>query len=538
MDRTLQGLVRLVAAPEVETRCAALLVLAELGVDEEAAVDAVRKALQGPNAVVRDFALTHLERTRPKAALGDLLSLLDSDDDGLRRRAVEILATYGAAAVAAARKRLDGAPKRRRHAIVDLCGRARSPAAHELILHIMAAGDPDTNRLAVGTLEAAIRAMAASERAAFYGRVEAFAERAGDERIALVSALDLFGFLGDKRCRKRLFGLLGERRPQAVRAHALAALVQCLRGEKVGAAEVDTLLGLLDEADENAILRPALSLLDEHSFDRKHLGRLQELAESPQGVVKRFAVHKLGSFDSGAVVKKLIGYLDDASYARRSEALATLKKTAAARQALMKELLACDDERRAWTLAEAVLAHDRGWRRDVREQLWSRLTEALDGREDRLYSPFLQVLRELDGAEALERIRAAAEQRRKKKKFSLAARWLALLRDTPAFDDEARFALAVCELKSHKHALLAAIRRHDPAVELLRGLAATAMPLADRLRKERVLEAEDLFYVGFSFAEGSVEERALARDVLAHVAGKYGRTKVGRAAKNKLDLLR
>src|SRR5262249_54308579 len=126
MDKTLAGLVSLAGAADVETRCAALLVLTRLGTTDDAVVKAARAALAAANVVVRDFALSYLERTRPKSALADLLPLLDSEDDGTRRRAAEILAAYGAAAVAAARKLIDGAPRRRLNSIVDLCGRVRS----------------------------------------------------------------------------------------------------------------------------------------------------------------------------------------------------------------------------------------------------------------------------------------------------------------------------------------------------------------------------------------------------------------------------
>jgi hypothetical protein len=203
----------------------------------------------------------------------------------------------------------------------------------------------------------------------------------------------------------------------------------------------------------------------------------------------------------------------------------------------MKELLATDDERKAWTLADILLAHDRGWKRDALAALWQRLQIALEKREDRLFSAYFQFLNTLDASRLADQVRARAERLRKSKDFPLAARWLALLRDTPAFDPETRFALAVALLKSHAHALGAVVRRHDPALDLLRELTQSPFPAAERLRKERALAPEDLFYVAFNFAEGRGEERSAARDLLAHLAAKQGRTKVGKAAKNKLKLV-
>jgi hypothetical protein len=80
-------------------------------------------------------------------------------------------------------------------------------------------------------------------------------------------------------------------------------------------------------------------------------------------------------------------------------------------------------------------------------------------------------------------------------------------------------------------------RRGDAGFESFRALSASPFPLAERLRRERILDPEDLYYIGFQLAEAAGEHRVVARELLEHLAGKYGRTKVGKAAKNKLHLL-
>src|SRR5262249_57617597 len=97
-----------------------------------------------------------------------------------------------------------------------------------------------------------------------------------------------------------------------------------------------------------------------------------------------------------AVVKTLISYLTDDSYARRDQATATLKSLPAARLPLMKELLASEDERKAWTIADIVLLHDRSWKRDTLGALWDKLHDAAHRRDDRLYAPLQHVLHALD----------------------------------------------------------------------------------------------------------------------------------------------
>ncbi|HXQ20448.1 MAG TPA: hypothetical protein VN812_02155 [Candidatus Acidoferrales bacterium] len=537
MDATLKAVVGLITGPDVEARCAALVVLTHLKADDDRAVSAVGAALDAKNAVVRDFAVGYFEQVRPRDGLDHLVPLLDSLEDALRQRVVAILTAYGPPAVAAAKKLVKDAPRRRLNAIIDLCARVRSSAALDVLFDLMAGDDFDTNRSACDALIATVPSSETRVRSDLFARTDELAARAKGRRAALVAAAKLFGALGDAKARKRLFAMLDPQEPEVVRTHALGALASCLRGEKLSAAEIDALLPLLDTDDEAGILRPAIRLLEDQTLDRAYLAQLNRLAESPQPLVKRFAVQKLGGFESGGVVKTLIGYLTDDSYARRDQATASLKKLPAARAALMKELLACDDERKAWTLADILLVHERGWKRDALDGLWKKLEDGLETRDDRLYTAYFHFLNALDAAALAERVRARAERLRKGKDFATSAKWLGLLKDSPAFDAEAKFALAVAELKSHRHALAPAVRRHDPALELLRILAASPFAVGERLRKERVLTPDELFHIAFNFAEGGVEEKSVARELLEHLAAKHGRTKVGKAARNKLRLV-
>ena len=537
MDATLKAIVALIGGPDVEARCAALLVLAQIDADDERVVHAVGEALTAKNAVVRDFAVGYFERVKPRDGVAHLTPLLDSPEDPLRQRVVGILAAYGATAVSMIKKAIKDAPRRRLNAIIDVCARVRSDAALDLLFDQMAGDDFEANRSACDALLAGVPTLAARARLDLFTRTDKLAAAKG-QRAALVAAAKLFGALADPKARRRLFAMLDRAEPPVVRTHALGALVQCLRGHKLTASDIDLLLPLLNEDDEAGVLRPTIHLLEDQALDRSYLTQLNRLAESAQPLVKRFAVQKLGGFESGAVVKTLIGYLTDDSYARRDQATASLKKLPAARAALMKELLDCADERKAWTLADILLVHDRSWKRDTLDALCRKLEGALENRDDRLYTAYFHFLNALNPELLAEHVRTRAERLRKKQDYGGSAKWLSLLKDSPAFDAEAKFALAVAELKSHPHGLSPGPRRHDLALQLLGELAHGAFAVGERLQKERTLTPEDRFYVAFNFAEGDSDERSVSRELLEHVAAKHGRTKIGKAAKNKLRLVR
>lgn len=537
VDATLKGILAILAKADPETRCAALVILTQLKADDDRVVAEAAKALAAKNTVVRDFALGYFEAVQPAAGLPAVLGLFDSEDAAVRQRAVAIAAASGSAAVAAARKLLKDAPRRRWNATVELCARVRSAAALDLLFDAMAGDDFDTNRGACDALLSHLGDADSRTRTEILERADKLAAAAKAPRHALIAAAKLMGAIGDVKARKRLIPL-ATHSDHGVQTHALGAAVQCLRGQKLTPAEIESLFSALGSDDEMGVLRPVVRLLDEQTLDRAYLTKLNKLAESPQPLVKRFAVQKLGEFEGGNVVKTLIGYLTDDSYARRDQAATSLKQLPAARLPLMKEFLECDDERKAWTIGGILLVHDRSWKRDAIAAVVKKLEKSLEGRDDRLHTAYFHFLNTLDAVQAAEAVKARALHLRKTGKFGACAKWLHLLRDSPAFDADARYLLALCEIKSHNHSLTPTARRHDPALEIFRGLASAAFPVAERLCKDRAPTPDELFYVAFNFAEGSIAEREVAAEILEHIAAKFGRTKTGKAAKNKLALLR
>jgi HEAT repeat protein len=537
MDATLKGVLGLLGGADVETRCAAMVVLTRLRSDEQPIVREVAKTLANKNAVVRDFGLSYFGEVQPKSGIPHLLPLLDHEETAVRDRAASILSSYGQGAVAELKKLIKDAPRRRVYAIIQICATVLTSNALDILFGFMGAEDFETNRAACDALIAALPHATPRLRAEVFARSERLAGAAKAPRTALIAAAKLFGAIGEAKARKRLFAMLHPQQPHAVHTHALGAAANCLREQKLTTKEIETLLSMLDSDDENGVLRPAVRMLEDQTLDRSYLGPLNRLAESPQPLVKRFAVQKLGGFESGSVVKTLIGYLTDDSYARRDQAATSLKNLPAARSALMKELLDCDDERKAWTLADILLVHDRAWKGATTTALYKRLDTALAKREDRLYTAYFHFLSALDPDEAAEHVRESADKARKKRDFHLSTKWLSLLKGGAAFDAETKYAFALSELKSHKHTLAAPARRHDVALDLLRELIRSPFPALERLRRERAVAPEDLFYVAFNFAEGSREDKEVAREMMDHLAAKYSRTKVGKAAKNKLRLL-
>ena len=216
-------------------------------------------------------------------------------------------------------------------------------------------------------------------------------------------------------------------------------------------------------------------------------------------------------------------------------AASSLRKIPEARAALIKELMACEDASKAWSIVELLPSFEGKWRQDTIDALWKRFENAVDA-ESRIQTAFLDALKKADEDHVYRRLADQAGRLLRAKKYKEAMGFLTPLREFHAFKPEHRFYLALAQLKLHVHTL--ATNRHHPAVEVFSDLYRnSAYPLFETLKKEKSLAPEELFALGFGLAERAGNERDLGRDLLEFIAAKFPRNKVGKSAKNKLKLL-
>lgn len=539
MDNVVKKLVTLVEKGTVEQRCAALLVLAALKLENGQIIKTVAAALDHANPVLKDFALRYYEEVRPKAGIAPLLKLLDDPDKEMHERAVRLLSSSGQAVVEPLLKR---APNTSRighlNAARILCA-VRGKNALKGLLRMLQSGTDDFNRAVCDLLTPAIREMDAKQQEQFYKEVEAFGTKLNfkEQRTTVVSAIRLLGLLGRPQARRWLFGFVSSEHPPNLRSHALVALLRCLREQDLHKGEYAKLFPLLEEAEFSEVVRLALELLDMHSLPEEYRPVLSRLLQSPHASVQKFALHKMGEFSTPATVRTLIEQLGDADYRRRDIAAGSLHKIPEARSALIKELLACDNPSKAWSIAELLPTYDGKWRRDTLDSLWKRLQAAIPA-EDRIQTAFLHVLKSAGADDLYEKLAGEGARLIKAKRHKEALAFLAPLKEFAEFKPEDKFLLALAQLKLHSHTVAPATHRQDPAVELLSDLYRnSAYPLLEALKKEKKLAPEDLFYLGFRLVEQPGEERSLGKGLLEHVAARVPRTKIGKSAKNKLKLL-
>ncbi len=154
---------------------------------------------------------------------------------------------------------------------------------------------------------------------------------------------------------------------------------------------------------------------------------------------------------------------------------------------------------------------------------------------DRRADALLFLLREADAAELRQQLEERAIHWRKKKDYETALLYLRLLIRDPSSGFSIRLELACCGLKMSPHDLSAEARASDPCLShfatLCQGYEAE---LLAELEKRKWLEPDDLYYLGFHFAEQSGQQRQFGGKLLRLLLKRSPRTKLGQAAKSKL----
>jgi hypothetical protein len=250
--------------------------------------------------------------------------------------------------------------------------------------------------------------------------------------------------------------------------------------------------------------------------------------------VRAFAARRLGETDTAPANRRLIELLEHEDTEVREIAAGSLAAHKKAATLLLGALAQAGDAEAAWRLAKILKPHGGAVSGKALRPFAAKAGKALLA-GDPLAEPLLYFLRNADPKTAEAAVLGAGLAHRRAHRYAEAVACLRRLIGTEAFDDEVRYALSVCNLKLSPKEVAPALRAEDHA---LRGFQAlqrnTAFGLAGRLKKDKTLDAADLYYVGFHFAEQAGEDKELGDAILAHVAKTWPRSEQGKVAKSRV----
>jgi HEAT repeat protein len=534
VDATTKKILRLLR-PEhpLELRCAAALVLGEVGARDEEISQALCAALDDAEPALRAQAIQAVGRLRIDKALPRLLDRVSGGgpEAELAARAAAHQGSRGTRALQDLMAKVAPGLRRRIAAALATGGTASAEiAAVDTLLD----NDPGVVDAAVRTLTAQAASLGESHRRALADHLLDLLGPGPDPALAAHSEaalVRLLAALGDARGEAVFWARVDPPRTPELRAAALQAL-----GALSAVPDGPKLRRLLVCAADSdfRVVAPALMLLKAVPVTGRNLKDWLPLLSAPDTAARRFAIDKLAGSDTPEVAAALLGQLGHRDASLRAEALACLSRLDHGREALAKALLEAGSPDDAWALTRAVAPLFRDYPAALHTRIFNQACAYLEA-HDRRAEPLLHLLREADAPDLRDRLERRALDLRRQGEWATALTYLRLLGRDPTCGEALRFEQAACGLKVSDHDLSAEHRASDPCLgQFARLVHSHATPPLDYLESADWLEGEDLFYLGFHFVEGHGREREFGAAVLKILVRRWPRSKRAKDARQKL----
>lgn len=524
-------------SPDGMRRCGAAMVLGELAPKDAAVVTALGESLRDANQLLTRYVLEAFERIGGRGVVPYVLPLLDAADMETKMRAAGIIAGAGGAMVGELRKQFEKASPAQKRVLIDILARIHERDSMQLILDVLFDPDFELVKEACQAVRRHITDATPKHRLALHKQTVKFMSSAQvkkNDRV-LTSCLLLIGYIGAPDARTVLVKYTLPKNLGYIRRNALIGVNGLQLAGSASAAVVKQMFNYLSEPDPQ-IVQLALDIIEKQPPVSSLDGQWTKLLKSKQANVRAFAARKLAAHDNPASNKLMMTLLahDDTQVSEiAAGALARHKK---ATKLLLAALARERQVETAWRLGKILKPHSESIDKATIKKfaaLASRDLEAGNGR----YEALFYFLRNIDPQIVDGVLNDVGLKFKKAKKWAKAAECLKQLLRSESADRDQRFELSVCNLKQSAKDLALNLRAEDQSLRGLQVLLADkSFKLFDRLKKEKCLDAADLFYAGFHYSESTGEEQKFGRQLLEHVAKRWPSSKDGKAAKNKLKL--
>ncbi len=522
-----EKIVKMLETGTAELQCAAAMVLGELA--SPAAHKALLQALKSENETLRVYSVEALGKINAKEAAPHLVPLLASGGR-LRARIQQVLVAIGDEVVPLLQKHIDKAEPALRSAILEVLGQFKSVDLSDTMFDALTDKNPDVVRQGAEGLRTRFASLAGPEREKAVKQVTGFLDRKLSPASA-ATGIRLLAVLKDPSSVKPLLKFLGKKEDLAVRQAALEALGAVDLGkeaERVGSA----VIGLLDE---EPLVSSAIIALARARVGRDESDKLLKLVDSRIAAVRLFALRALGATGGARAAEGLVKGLHSSDGRIVDESQQALKSNAAFAPALLKSLTAEEDINRAWKLANILRTYREAFDKPTVKAFLAKFLKMYDKRSA-LFQVYFEILRSVAPSELREAIVDRGRELMKKRKFDDAERILRLVSRDDLATGESDFVLAEALLVTLRKEIATARLDRSQAVGLFSKLIRRGeFPVMKELERDAAkLGSDSLLYLGFVLAERQGVERDLGAAVLKLVVKKFGRSKDGETARQKL----
>jgi HEAT repeat protein len=527
-------IVGLLSDESVEKRIAAAVVLGELKAKGPGVHEGLVAMLESDTPALQRPALDALAQIGAKKALKAIFPLLSVRNDNVRASASRAIASLGESVVPQIQARMAEAGTEERRALDAVLAELGGKDAFSTLLDALKLDDADAAKRAALQVRHHIKDATKAERKSYRSQVEKYLKKKDMAGLthAKAAAVKILGYLEDETAIPTLIAYADDNgEPWQVRHEALIALRFALQAGK----RVDDVMSVLINvagAEDRQLSRTAIDTLRMLEIPDKHINKFAKLADHEDLARARAAIAKLGEQGGPKATKALVGVLGDGG-PRSAEAAAEALEGNEEAVADLAKLLTTADSFRGGLVAKVLKPLTGHVKPAAKKAIIDAAVKKLGDGDDG-WEPTLSIARDLDAKKTSEGLRALAAKLRKSKKKDKEIAVLTLLCKHEGAVDDDRFRLATAELAQSRRDTQPGARARDPALKHLGELLDNGFDVLAAMRKDRNIGNEELFYVGFHFVE---DDHPVGEEMLGEVVKKSPRTKLGKAAKNKLKLV-
>ncbi len=531
-----EKIAKLLHTDSIEKQIAAAIVLGELRAKGPEVVVGLMHALDSGVNLLQRHALEALARVGAKKALPQIFPLLSARDADVRRAAAEAVASVGEDVVPTIRGRMQTASADERRALDAILAELGGKDAFSTLLAGLASGEGESAKNAAIAMRDRIKTADGNKRRSYLAETEKFLKGGGKKGAtsgtATAAAIKILGYLEDDKAMPTLVEYASDKKqPPNVRQEALIALRFAL-GKNTNAPKVVEMLVEAAGDDDRTLAHTALHTLGSLDLPAGMSKRLEKLVGHSDPDRARFVIEQLGRQADTEAARILVKVLTSADRKRAELAATALAGKDDAVPLLAKALLDTTDVDRGWLIRNVLRPSAKKVSPAVRKQLLETAIERF-GAGERGWESLLDIVRDADPDAVATALRTLGQKLKKSGNKDKATAVLSLLCRTDRATDDDRYALATLELGKSAKDTRPASRAGDEALRQLGALIKRGYDVVSALKKDRGVELEDMFYVGFHLVE---EGHPAGDEILEEVVKKGGRAKIAKMAKNKLSL--
>lgn len=531
----LKKLASLLDEQDTRKRIAAAVVLGELKVKDAAIILRLIEMAKDP---LEPFALAAIDALGEIGSIKALPVLLDSlaRQDEIQKSASKAISKLGPEALNEIRDRMSSASTEVKAALSRLLPAVGGRLSFEMTLEGMRGQPWDAVNRVTLAVRHEMKNASAGDKKLLRTQVHNFLgkKKTLEDEPALRGAVKVLGYLEEGADADTLFSYVSDRYPPIVRMEAVAALRFSLSAQ-ASRKQLKRLIDLMEEKDP-LVARAARDTMTVLKIDADLADEFARLIKSPDNEVAKWAIARLGALGGAVAERTLLPVAGGADRHRAEAATLALAALPDGPSYLALALSKAQDEVGAQVILEALMPMSKRLnKKDI-----ARLTDA--GKESLEESiavgrRILDPVREVN-PEAWARIFSELAEKARKKDPARASALYQILARSPLASAEDRYAYALLQLERSPMDPHPRARQRDPALPEFEKLMETDFPVVKTLAKEKSVTDEARYYLGFHFAEsGTPEGRSFGTALLEGLVEKAGRTKLGKAAKNKLSLL-